>query len=96
MTLLVELCHNIAIEEVIIFEQAFQCEPVCSVQIKHNCTKKYKVGRDGLKPNLATSYRPFKPSEANNAPFHMWEMKILNEGKKPNENKQKLSLLSLT
>ena len=55
---------------------------------QHNCTKTYKVGRGGLKPNLATSYRPFKPSEANNAPFHMWEMKILNEGKKPNKNKQ--------
>ena len=90
MTLLVELCHNI--EEVIIFEQSFQCELVCFPQINRqdqdNCTETYKLGRGGLKLNLATSYRPFKPSEANNAPFHMWEMKILNEGKKPNENKQ--------
>ena len=88
MTLLVELCHNIAIEEVIFLNKLFNVSLFVLYKLNIIVQKKYKVGRDGLKPNLATSYRPFKPSEANNVPFHMWEMKILNEGKKPNENKQ--------
>ena len=37
-----------------------------------------EVGRVA-KPNPATSYRGFKPTEASDPPFHIWEMEITQE-----------------